>query len=167
VIKTVTVRAEPLQAFRRFTEGIGGWWPLASHSVGQKNAETVVFECRVGGRIVERIRGGRESVWGTVTSWDPPRRVAFTWHPGQNPETAQDIDVRFDADGAGTRVTLTHRGFERLGKKARLAHRGYPIGWAYVLGHYTQRGGPFMALVGGMTAVVMGVERVRSAFTRK
>jgi uncharacterized protein YndB with AHSA1/START domain len=115
------------------------WWPLQSHSVGEGASETVVMEGRVGGRIVERIRGGRESVWGTVTAWDPPRRVAFTWHPGAEPATAQDVEVRFTAEGDRTRVDLEHRGFERLGALARRARRGYPLGWAYVLGLYAGR----------------------------
>ena len=161
VLKSVTVKADPGQAFRRFTSEMAAWWPLASHSVGQSEAETVVMEGHVGGRIVERIRGGRECVWGTVTAWEPSRRVAFTWHPGEAPETAQDVEVRFTAVGARTRVDLVHKGFERMGPMARKARRGYPIGWAYVLGLYAGRRGPFMMLVGGLTAVMMLVLRMR------
>jgi uncharacterized protein YndB with AHSA1/START domain len=71
-----------------------------------------------------------------VTAWDPPRRVAFTWHPGHSEAEAMDVEVRFTAEGEGTRVDLEHRGFERLGKMAKRAHRGYPMGWDYVLGLY-------------------------------
>lgn len=159
--KVVTVKAPPEQAFRRFTAELGQWWPLASHSVGGQNSETVVMEGRVGGRIVEKIRGGRECVWGTLTAWDPPHRVAFTWHPGREPQTAQDIEVRFTAAEGGTRVELQHSGFERLGKLARRARRGYPIGWAYVLGLYAQRRGPGMLLLTGMTSLLMAVMRLR------
>ncbi|HEY7450461.1 MAG TPA: SRPBCC family protein [Vicinamibacterales bacterium] len=162
IVKVVTVRATPEQAFRRFTQEIGVWWPLKSHSVGEDQAETVVMEGRVGGRIVERIRDGREVVWGTITAWEPPRRVAFTWHPGQAPATAQDVDVRFAPAGERTRVELEHRGFERLGAQARRARRGYPIGWAYVLGLYANQRGPFMWLVGGLTTILMGLQRLRA-----
>lgn len=160
LLKAVTVKASPEQAFRRFTDELASWWPLQSHSVGEGAAETVVMEGRVGGRIVERIRGGREAVWGTVTAWEPPRRVAFTWHPGAEPATAQDVEVRFTPVGGGTRVELEHRGFERLGRLARRARRGYPLGWAYVLGLYAGRRGPFMMLVGGLTALIMAVRRL-------
>ena len=112
---------------------------------------------------LERIRGGRECVWGTVTAWEPSRRVAFTWHPGEEPETAQDVEVRFTAVGARTRVDLEHKGFERMGRMARKARRGYPIGWAYVLGLYAGRRGPFMMLISGLTAVGMMVMRRRAA----
>lgn len=160
--KAVTVKATPDQAFRRFTGELASWWPLRSHSVGEQDAETVTMDGRIGGRIVERIRGGREVVWGTVTAWDPPRRVSFTWHPGDEPAHAQDVEVRFTAEGDRTRVELEHRNFERLGRLAKRARRGYPIGWAYVLGLYAQRRGPFMLLMGGLTSLMMAVGRVRA-----
>ena len=49
--------------------------------------------------------------------------------PTAPPESAQDIEVRSSPTAAGTRLTLTHTGWERLGKEARKARRGYPIGW--------------------------------------
>lgn len=162
--KTVTVKAPPEQAFRRFTAEMASWWPLRSHSVGEAESESVVMEGRVGGRIVERIRGGRESVWGTVTAWEPPARVAFTWHPGREEATAQDVEVRFRGVPGGTRVELSHRGFERLGREARIARRGYPIGWAYVLGLYAERSGPFMWAVNGVTATLMAAMRLKARF---
>ena len=168
--RSVTVSAPPEKAFRRFTAEMGSWWPLASHSVGQRDTETVAMEGRVGGRIVERIRGGRECVWGTITAWEPPHRVAFTWHPGDDPARAQDIEVRFTplskgkAEGAATktRVDLEHRGFERLGALAKRAYRGYPLGWTYVLGTYAGRRGPLMAFITVMTATMMAVMRLKA-----
>ena len=164
VIKIVTIRADQSRAFSRFTSEMASWWPLPSHSVGGLNAETVVMENHAGGRIVERIRGGGESVWGTITAWDPPRRVAFTWHPGDPPEKATNVEVRFVAiDAARTRVELEHVGFERLGEMAKRARRGYPIGWAYVLGLYAGRRGPFMLAVTGLTTALMWIARRRAA----
>jgi uncharacterized protein YndB with AHSA1/START domain len=160
--KAVRVNVPPDRAFRRFTTELGTWWPLRSHSVGKGDAESVTMEPRVGGRILERIRGGRETVWGTLTAWDPPRRVAFTWHPGRAPETAQDVEIRFTADGTGTRVELEHTGFERLGPAlGRKARRGYPLGWEYVLGRYARRGGPLMWTLHGLTAVLVALHRAR------
>jgi uncharacterized protein YndB with AHSA1/START domain len=164
VIKIVTIRAAQARAFGRFTSEIATWWPLPSHSVGGANAETVVMEDRVGGRIIERGRGGTECVWGTITAWDPPRRVAFSWHPGDPPEKATNVEVRFVAiDHARTRVELEHVGFERLGAMAKRARRGYPIGWAYVLGLYAEKRGPFMFAVTGLTTALMWFTRRRAA----
>ena len=94
----------------------------------------------------------------------PPHRVAFSWHPGDEPATASSVEVRFaPVDGNRTRVELEHRGFERLGTMARRARRGYPIGWAYVLGLYAERRGPFMLAVSGLTALITKVNRRRAA----
>lgn len=137
--RSITVPWSPEAAFRRFTAEIASWWPLKTHSVGQENAETVVFEGRVGGRVFEKTKGGGECTWGTITAWEPPRRLAFTWHPGKPPETSQDVEVRFVPEGSGTRLELTHTGWERLGKAAKGARRAYPLGWTYVLRLWADR----------------------------
>ena len=123
------VRASPEHAFRVFTEEMGAWWPLWMHSVGGKNAKTCLLEGRVGGRLYERHRDGAESPWGTVTAWEPPHRVAFSWHPGDDESKSGDVEVRFVAVDGGTRVELEHRGFARLGSMARKAFHGYNVGW--------------------------------------
>ena len=82
------------------------------------------------------MRDGTTCVWGTVTGWEPPVGVSFTWHPGQPASSAGDIEVRFVAQGPErTVVELTHSGWERRsdGATARL---GYDSGWEIVLGAY-------------------------------
>jgi hypothetical protein len=136
VKKKVTVRWSREEAFRRFTDEMASWWPLARHSVGGEEAETVVFEGRVGGRIFERSRDGATADWGTVKAWEPPGRVVFSWHPGRGPETAQEVEVRFESVADGTRVELVHRGWEALGPKAAETRKDYESGWEGVLGLY-------------------------------
>ena len=131
--KTVTVPLEPARAFELFTTRFGEWWPLATHSVWLEDAALVWFPCEAGGSITETMRDGSTCAWGTVTSWDPPAAVCFTWHPGQPESWAGDIEVRFTPDGAGaTLVTLTHSGWERRADGAR-ARLGYDSGWEPVL----------------------------------
>jgi uncharacterized protein YndB with AHSA1/START domain len=150
VIRSVTVPWARDAAFRRFTQDIGTWWPLSIHSIGQENALTVVFEGRVGGRIYETGKGGIECDWGKVLHWDPPHRVAFTWHPGQAADTAQSVEVEFAPDGSGTRVRLTHSGWEKLGTKpGERMRRAYGMGWNGVLRIYQGKGwGPYIVLIG-------------------
>jgi hypothetical protein len=161
LIKTVTVKASQAQAFKRFTSELATWWPLSSHSIGQDQTETVTMEGRVGGRIVERIRDGRECVWGTVTTWTPPAVVAFTWHPGEEPARAGLVELRFTPMGEVTQVQLTHSGFERLGKIGPRARRAYGMGWGYVLGLYTGRRGLMMFSVAALTRVANAIRRWR------
>jgi uncharacterized protein YndB with AHSA1/START domain len=139
VRKAVRVAWKPDEAFRRFTSGIAAWWPLRTHSVMGDKAATVVFEERVGGRIYERAENGEESTWGTVVAWEPPDRVAFTWHPGRDPHKPSDIEIRFFPDGDGSRLELVHAGWESFGPIAAKARRGYGLGWEYVLRLWADR----------------------------
>jgi uncharacterized protein YndB with AHSA1/START domain len=140
VRKSVTVGCSPDEAFTLFTEHIATWWPLETHSPAEETPESVVFEPRVGGRVYDRRTGGEESEWATVTVWEPPSRLAVDWHvtPG-HPST--ELEVRFTAEGGGTRVDLTHGGWERYGEKARETFDSYDAGWDTVLRPYIDRAG--------------------------
>ena len=134
--KVVTVAATPDRAFELFTQGIDEWWPLPTHSVGEENAAGVVFGEGVGGVIVETLGDGSTAVWGTVTRWEPPYRVTFTWHPGNPEAEAGTVEVTFTADTAGgTVVELVHSGWDRRPDGAR-ARANYDTGWDKVIHHF-------------------------------
>ena len=50
---------------------------------------------------------------------------------------------------------------------AKKARRGYPIGWAYVLGLYAGRRGPFMLAVTALTTALMWITRRRALAVRR
>jgi uncharacterized protein YndB with AHSA1/START domain len=101
-------------AFRVWTEKASRWWPKGS-TISQEEGLEVVFEGRVGGRIFERTRDGRELDWGEVTAWDPPRRLAYLWWIATDPDSATDVEISFVSTGGGsTRVDIEHGGWERL-----------------------------------------------------
>ncbi|MFT4284562.1 MAG: SRPBCC domain-containing protein, partial [Protaetiibacter sp.] len=125
----LVVRADPDRAYRVFTEQLGTWWPLARHSVYERD-NSVAFE---GDEIVERSASGASNVWGRVTDADPPHRIAFTWHPGRE-EPRGAVEVTFVPIGEGlTLVTLVHSGWESYGGSARAARDEYRGGWPTVL----------------------------------
>ena len=159
--RSVSVSWDPPAAFSRFTEGFAGWWPSKTHSIGEKRIERVVFECRVGGRIYEEHKDGRRFAWGQVTLWEPPHRLGFTWHPSRDAGTAQDVEVRFIPEGTGTRLELTSSGWERWGKNASRARRGYDVGWGYVLNVWAGKRTARMAVMDGLILVVRGVQWMR------
>jgi uncharacterized protein YndB with AHSA1/START domain len=139
VRRSVEVGCSVAEAFRLFTEDIDSWWPLATHSIGQDDAESCYFEGREGGRIFETHSDGSVHLWGTVTAWYPPERVVFTWHPGREVSTAQEVELRFSEIQGGTRVELEHRGWESLGEKAQRTRASYETGWVPVLERYVAR----------------------------
>ena len=138
LMKSIQVPLVVEAAFRLFTEGFGSWWPLLTHSVGEEDAETCILERRVGGRIYEVLKDQSQFDWGVVLDWEPPRRLAFTWHPGRTPDTAQQVEVTFTPTAGGTQVVLTHTGWEHLGERAQSVRENYVTGWDYVLGKYIQ-----------------------------
>jgi hypothetical protein len=137
LVKKVTVPVLPERAFEVFTAETSAWWPLFSHSVGEQAARGVRFEGAVGGRITEYGAEGDLAHWGTVSDWDPPKSVSFTWHPGQDPQQAGHVTVSFTEVADGTEVELVHSGWEHRADADR-ARRSYDTGWDYVLGKYVE-----------------------------
>jgi len=140
--RTVTVKADVEHAFDVFTAGFDTWWPR-SHHIGKKPMQKAVIEPRVGGRCYGRETDGNECQWGTVTAWEPPRRLMIAWHIGPgfqttdlDPSTSSEVEVRFTPEPNGmTRVDLEHRHLERHGgdfEKLRVAVGG-PGGWGGLL----------------------------------
>lgn len=137
VRRQVVVTATAARAFAAWTEELASWWPFATHSVCGQGA-TAAF---VDGRLVETGLDGAAHVWGTVTVWEPGRRLAMTWHPGQSADGATDLDVQFDElDDGHTLVTVTHSGWERR-PDAGDAREDYRTGWIGVLDRYGTRVG--------------------------
>jgi uncharacterized protein YndB with AHSA1/START domain len=138
VVKTIVVRCGVEDAFRYFAADFAKWWPLDTHSCtamstgGRRRPRSCAFEAFVGGRIIEFADDEEQHVWGTVVEWDPPARVAFTWHPGQRPEVAQTVTVSFHVVPEGTAVVLTHSGWEKLAERAARARASYDNGWESV-----------------------------------
>lgn len=136
LVKHATVPCPPPRAFELFTEQISAWWPMATHSVGGSPACRVDMAGHVGGHIIETLPDGTTSIWGTITAWEPPSRVAFTWHPGRDLDEATEVQVVFEptADRA-TAVTLVHGGWSAR-PDGIAARRNYDTGWDVVLAQF-------------------------------
>ena len=133
---SITVPLPPERAFDLFTARIAEWWPLSGHSIFDERASGCFIEPFVGGRIYEQSSDGDEDAWGEVLAFDPPHRIALTWHPGGVPATR--VEVRFTPADEGTFVELEHLGWEVFGESAEEARAGYANGWPYV---FTERFG--------------------------
>jgi uncharacterized protein YndB with AHSA1/START domain len=136
---TIDVDVDPGTAFTVFTDEIDAWYKRDRHTLyDSSRALAVRFEPGVGGRLVEvydaETGDGREM--GRVTAWEPGRRLVFV----DDRET--EVEVTFTAAGDGsTRVTLEHRGFEKLADEAAEKHARY--GWRVLVPwyeHYVKTG---------------------------
>jgi len=132
LIRTTFVACTPERAFAAFTEEIGRWWPLESHSVYEAQAHGVGFE---DGYLVERSVAGDLCTWGQVLTWDPPTSFSMTWHPGREAPQQTVVSVTFRAEDSGTRVDLEHSGWQIFADEAATRRASYADakGWDLVL----------------------------------
>lgn len=134
--KSIMVRRPVETAFTAFTEEIGRWWPLKQFSFGGERAKEIYLEGKVGGRLYERFKDGDEFTIGTVSLFDAPNRVTFTWQqPNWHGPTV--VDVSFTPVPEGTLVELEHRDWETAGVSSEAAS-GYEKGWGFILGLFSE-----------------------------
>ncbi|HUN25040.1 MAG TPA: SRPBCC domain-containing protein [Steroidobacteraceae bacterium] len=127
VLVSLRVAATPERAFEAFTREIGTWWrPNALFGFTSGTPGRLAFESGLDGRFIETTPDGRIFEIGRITAWEPGSRLAFTWRQstfaaGQ----CTEVEVRFDAVGAETRVTVEHRGWDSV-PDGHAARHGFP-----------------------------------------
>lgn len=129
VIVALRVAATPQAAFTAFTRDIGIWWQ--SHPLFQLSRRgdgTLRFDpAGPDGRLVTRFDDGREWEIGPVRHWLPGERLAFGWRlPSFRGDQATEVEVRFEAVGAETRVTVEHRGWDSIPQN-HVARHGFEL----------------------------------------
>ena len=136
VRKQILVDCDVETAFRTFTDDIATWWPVEGHSITGEGT-TPCSSQRTGGRMYERARDGQEHDWAAILVYEPPHRVVLEWkvNPAAPPT---EVEVRFSADGDGTRVELEHRGFEQYPSGGTEERGSYDTGWSYVLERFRE-----------------------------
>jgi uncharacterized protein YndB with AHSA1/START domain len=141
VRKQLTVEASPKRAFEVFTAGFGAWWP-PSHHIGAAAYKTTVIEPRAGGRWYEIGEDGSECNWGDVLIWAPPERLVLAWRLGAgwkyDKDLLTEVEIRFTAKGACTRIDFEHRKLENWGAAAEATRAAIDSdgGWSGLLKLY-------------------------------
>jgi uncharacterized protein YndB with AHSA1/START domain len=115
VTVTTRVALDPATAFAVFTEEVDAWWrhgPRFRPGHGRKGV--MRFEPGVGGRLLEIYDESRDDAFelGRVTVWEPGALLVFDFRarnfaPGQ----ITQVEIRFEPEAGGTRITLEHRGW--------------------------------------------------------
>ena len=132
-----TVVDVPIEhAFRVFTERIGDWWDPGHHLL-DSDIESMTFEPRVGGAIIDRYVDGRELKWARVLAFEPPSRLVFSWDisvdwkPSTDYDKSSEVEVTFTSMGADkTHVVLTHRNLDRHGEGWQSVRDAVGQGWS-------------------------------------
>jgi uncharacterized protein YndB with AHSA1/START domain len=135
VTVSIDVAVDPDTAFDVFTNEIDSWYQRGPHSWRYPDrAVGIRFEPRVGGRLLEvhDADSGEGFAFGRVLVWEPGARLVFAdLVSSAPPDPVTEVEVRFEAAGEGTRVTLEHRGLDRLPPDVAAQKRMY--GWQTTL----------------------------------
>jgi uncharacterized protein YndB with AHSA1/START domain len=125
VLVAVRIRATPERAFDAFTREIGVWWrPNGLFQFHPRGTGMLAFEPGEGGRLTETLADGATFVIGRITVWQPPSLLSFSWRQATF-RAGQDtqVQVRFEAVGNETRVTVEHLGWDSVPQDNVARHR--------------------------------------------
>ena len=127
VFLAVRVPTDPLHAFEVFTRDIAAWWqPSDLFRVGATGDGRIAFEPGTGGRLFTTFSDGSTFEIGRISVWEPGRRLVFAWRQASfAPEQSTEVEVRFEAVGAETRVSLEHRAWDTIPQR-HVARHGFP-----------------------------------------
>jgi uncharacterized protein YndB with AHSA1/START domain len=127
VYVALRVRATPERAFAAFVGEIGEWWrPNPLFQTTPRAPGVLAFEPGEGGRLTETLANGKVFEIGRIVTWEPPMRLVFSWRQANFPLDLQtEVEVRFEAVGEETRVSVEHRGFDRVPADS-VARHGFP-----------------------------------------
>lgn len=128
VIVALRVAASPLRAFEAFTAEIGQWWvPDPLFKLTARGDGSLRFEPREGGRLLATFADGSDFEVGRIRVWQPGERLSLSWRQASfAPAQATEVDVRFEAVGDETRVTVEHRGWDAV-PQAHVARHGFEL----------------------------------------
>jgi uncharacterized protein YndB with AHSA1/START domain len=92
----------------------------------------VTIEPHASGRVFATDAGGVEDAWGEVVTWDPPRRVSYTFTLAQDEAHPSKIDVELVATDDGCSLRFEHGGWN----DENAAFRGKLSDWRLILDRF-------------------------------
>jgi uncharacterized protein YndB with AHSA1/START domain len=127
VFVALRVKAAPERAFAAFVDEIGAWWrPNGLFQTTPRAPGKLAFERGEGGRLTETLANGHVYEIGRMRVWEPPSRLVFSWRQANFPlDLHTEVEVRFEAVGEETRVSVEHRGFHQVPADS-VARHGFP-----------------------------------------
>lgn len=127
VFLAIRVPTDPARAFEAFTREIAAWWrPDGLFRITPRGDGRLAFEPGAGGRLVTTLDDGEVFEIGRILVWEPGCRLVFTWRQASfAADQSTEVEVRFEAVGAETRVSIEHRAWDTLPQR-HVARHGFP-----------------------------------------
>ncbi len=124
VYVALRVAATPERAWAAFVGEIGAWWRPNMLFQTTPRPGRLSFEPGANGRLIETRDGGKVFQIGRIRTWEPPHVLVFTWRQASFPlNLYAEVEVRFEAVGPETRVSVEHRGFDQVPAASAARHR--------------------------------------------
>jgi uncharacterized protein YndB with AHSA1/START domain len=116
ILVSLRVAAPRERVFEAFVGEIDKWWrPNPLFRFSRNSPGALVFQPGPDGRLIETASTGEIFEVGRITAWEPGVRLAFTWRQESfAPDQITYVEVRFEAVGDETRVTVEHRGWDAI-----------------------------------------------------
>jgi uncharacterized protein YndB with AHSA1/START domain len=113
--------------FEVFTREIATWWrPDPLFQITPHGDGELAFEPGVGGRLVTRLSNGETFEIGTISVWEPGKRLVFAWRQASfSAEQSTEVEVLFEPVGEETRVSIEHRAWDTIPQRHAARH-GFP-----------------------------------------
>ena len=114
---------------------------VASRTAASGDSNSRIF-LLASGRFYERASDGREVELGKVTLWNEPHVILLDFYIATGPDHPTEVEMRFEAEGPQTRVTVLHR------PKPESAHLWedrsprYAMSWSIVLASLARHASP-------------------------
>lgn len=115
---TTLVEVDAQAAWEVFTGEVDLWWRRGPRFRWRPDRQgRLRFEGGAGGRLVEVVEEdrGEDFEVGRIRVWEPGKRLVFGFRARAFAEDEDtEVEVRFEPEGAVTRVTVEHRGWDAL-----------------------------------------------------
>jgi uncharacterized protein YndB with AHSA1/START domain len=127
VFIALRVPADPARTFEAFTNEIGLWWrPDPLFQITTQGDGKLAFEPGVGGRLMTHLNNGEIFEIGRISVWEPGSRLVFSWRQASfSTGQSTEVEVRFEALGEETRVSIEHRAWDTIPRE-HVARHGFP-----------------------------------------
>ncbi|PCI81674.1 MAG: hypothetical protein COB20_01610 [SAR86 cluster bacterium] len=140
IVKTIEVPCDQQKAFTVFLDEMASWWPLDKFTTSMMKgapAKSIKVDTREGGKIIEIGSDDSETLWGTITTYDPYGFFSMDFHipgpPAFEVGKFSHVEVKFTKLAEQqTQVELTQTNLEVFEDMAEGVHGGYNFGWGLI-----------------------------------
>jgi len=118
----VTIAAPTRLVFDALTKDIAAWWGFPF--IKRKDAQTIVLEPMVGGRLYEVYGENEGALWGMVSAIKSGEVLSLVGSMGMPEPTYGAVTFELESQGNVTIIKFSHSAFGRISQEHKGCYRG-------------------------------------------